>query len=104
MLHNMPPQPRSVNQVVQPDILLYPAGMESELKDQRVPVMMSESEVKNLDAWRRVQDDLPSRGEAIRRLIEAGLRAAAPAHKAGVLKLEQTGGAGRAARKKAAPG
>ena len=50
--------------------------MPEELKDQRVPVMMSVSELKKLDAWRRVNDDLPSRGEAIRRLIELGLKAA----------------------------
>jgi hypothetical protein len=49
--------------------------METELKNQRIPVMMSASEVRNLDAWRRAQEDLPSRGEAIRRLIEAGLKA-----------------------------
>jgi hypothetical protein len=55
-------------------MLGYKRGMETELKDQRVPVMMSASEVKAVDAWRRSQDDLPSRGEAIRRLIEFGLK------------------------------
>jgi hypothetical protein len=28
-----------------------------------------------IDAWRRKQDDLPTRSEAIRRLIELGLKA-----------------------------
>jgi hypothetical protein len=46
----------------------------SEKKDQRIPVMMSEEEVVAIDKWRRHQDDLPSRSEAIRRLIELGLK------------------------------
>ncbi|WP_324504061.1 hypothetical protein [Acidiphilium rubrum] len=50
---------------------------DEQLKTQRVPVMMSVSEVKAVDTWRRGQDDLPSRGEAIRRLVEAGLKALA---------------------------
>jgi hypothetical protein len=29
---------------------------------------------KQIDLWRRTQDDLPNRPEAIRRLIELGLR------------------------------
>ena len=60
--------------------------------------------LRRIDDWRRQQPELHSRAEAIRRLIEAGLRAeAAPAPKAAALTLEQTGGAGRAARKKAGP-
>jgi len=31
--------------------------------------------IKALDAWRRNQDDLPNRSEAIRRLVEGGLAA-----------------------------
>ena len=31
--------------------------------------------VKALDDWRRKQDDLPGRPEAIRRLVEIGLKA-----------------------------
>jgi hypothetical protein len=96
MLRNMRPHPGVVNQVVQLGTLRYSVGMESERKDQRVPVMMSASEVRNLDAWRRAQQDLPSRGGAIRRLIEAGLRAeAAPAPKTTAPPLERTRGAGR---------
>jgi hypothetical protein len=57
-----------------------------------------------IDAWRRGQPDLPPRAEAARRLIEAGLRAEAGASsKITSRTLEPTGGAGRAARKKAAP-
>ena len=51
----------------------------------------------------RFDQRMRSRAEAIRQLIEAGLKAAAPgAPKAAALKLEPTGGAGRAARKKGA--
>jgi metal-responsive CopG/Arc/MetJ family transcriptional regulator len=47
-----------------------------EKKDQRIPVMMSAEEVEAIDAWRRKQDDIPSRSEAIRRLVDASLRKA----------------------------
>jgi hypothetical protein len=30
--------------------------------------------MKRIDDWRRKQDDLPSRAEAIRRLVELGLK------------------------------
>jgi hypothetical protein len=46
-----------------------------EKKDQRIPVMMSTDEVDSIDSWRRRQEDLPSRSEAIRRLVELGLKA-----------------------------
>ena len=65
--------------------------METELKDQRVPVMMSVSEVRALDAWRRSQEDLPSRGEAIRRLIERGLKAPAAPVEGGSLADQSRG-------------
>jgi metal-responsive CopG/Arc/MetJ family transcriptional regulator len=42
-------------------------------KDQRIPVMMSPAEVERIDAWRREQSDIPSRSEAIRRLVAKGL-------------------------------
>jgi hypothetical protein len=39
--------------------------------------------LRRIDDWRRQRQELPSRAEAIRRLIEAGLRAeAAPSAKA----------------------
>jgi hypothetical protein len=44
-------------------------------KDQRIPVMMAVDEVGAIDEWRRLQTDLPSRSEAIRRLVELGLKA-----------------------------
>jgi len=49
--------------------------MDDEPKDQRVPIMMSASELRAVDDWsfaRRIR----SRSEAIRRLIELGLKAA----------------------------
>jgi hypothetical protein len=42
------------------------------MKDQRIPVMMSADDVAAIDEWRRKQADLPSRSEAIRRLVELG--------------------------------
>jgi hypothetical protein len=44
------------------------------MKDQRIPVMMSSEEVAAIDDWRRKNPDLPSRSEAIRRLVELGLK------------------------------
>jgi hypothetical protein len=49
--------------------------MADELKDLRIPVMMAPTDVAAIDEWRRKQPDLPSRSEAIRRLVEIGLRA-----------------------------
>jgi hypothetical protein len=56
-------------------MLLETDLMADELRDQRIPVMMTASDVAAIDAWRRKQEDLPSRSEAIRRLVEIGLRA-----------------------------
>jgi hypothetical protein len=36
--------------------------------------MMAAAEVAAIDEWRRKQPDLPSRSEAIRRLVELGLK------------------------------
>jgi hypothetical protein len=44
-----------------------------EPKDQRVPVMMSVSELKEIKDWRRSQEALPSRSEAVRQLVALGL-------------------------------
>ncbi len=43
--------------------------------DASIPVMvrLSPEQAKALDDWRRVQEDLPGRPEAIRRLVELGL-------------------------------
>jgi hypothetical protein len=74
--------------------------MDEEPRDVRLPLMVTRSEAAAIDAW-RYANHVPSRAEAIRRLIEAGLRAeGAPAHHATTRSLERTGGAGRAVRKK----
>jgi hypothetical protein len=49
-------------------------AMGDELKILRIPVMMAATDVATIDEWRRKQADLPSRSEAIRRLLELGLK------------------------------
>lgn len=41
-------------------------------------VLGSKDRIKTVDAWRRRQEDLPSRAEAIRRLVELGLKVKQP--------------------------
>ena len=48
--------------------------MQGEMKTERITTMMTPSEVKALDDW-AFANRIRSRGEAIRRLIEAGLKA-----------------------------
>lgn len=43
--------------------------------DKLLQMRVSEEFLRAIDEWRRQQDDLPSRSEAIRRLIERGLGA-----------------------------
>ncbi len=57
--------------------------MSEELKSERVTTMMTPSELKAVDDW-SFQSRIRSRGEAIRRLIQIGLRAAAEAVVPGV--------------------
>jgi Arc/MetJ-type ribon-helix-helix transcriptional regulator len=49
--------------------------MENELKTTRLNLVIAPSQVALIDAWRKSQDDLPSRSEAIRKLVELGLEA-----------------------------
>lgn len=49
------------------------ASVMAELKDQRIPVMMTRGEVARIDSYRAAQPDLPSRAEAIRRLVDKAL-------------------------------
>jgi hypothetical protein len=42
--------------------------------DQRVQLVISKGQIRAIDEWRRRQPDLPSRSEAIRRLIESALK------------------------------
>jgi len=43
-------------------------------KSARFEMVAPPSWFKNIDDWRRKQDDIPSRAEAIRRLVEKGLK------------------------------
>jgi hypothetical protein len=43
------------------------------VESKAINVRMAVDAIKSLDAWRREQDDLPGRPEAIRRLVEIGL-------------------------------
>jgi hypothetical protein len=49
--------------------------METEPLDVRLPVMVSRSAAQAIDTW-RYANHVPTRAEAIRRLIELGLEAA----------------------------
>lgn len=46
--------------------------MEKELKDQRITIMLTESELREVDDW-SFAHRIRSRGEAIRQLIDGGL-------------------------------
>lgn len=50
--------------------LCYRGRMETEKKDQRVTIMMSESELEAVDRWAH-ENHIKSRGEAVRQLLDA---------------------------------
>lgn len=45
----------------------------SEMKTERFELRLSSELLARIDEWRRNQPDLPTRSEAIRRLVESGL-------------------------------
>jgi hypothetical protein len=45
------------------------------VESEAINVRMTIDALKSLDDWRRKQEDLPGRPEAIRRLVELGLKA-----------------------------
>ena len=45
------------------------------LKTERFEMRIELEMLAKIDAWRRRQKDLPSRAEAVRRLIDQGLKA-----------------------------
>jgi hypothetical protein len=45
------------------------------IDSEAVTVRMAVDALQSIDDWRRHQDDLPGRPEAIRRLVELGLKA-----------------------------
>ncbi|WP_126154658.1 hypothetical protein [Paracoccus haematequi] len=53
--------------------------MSDEIKSVRLQMVIAPSQVAQIDAWRKAQDDLPSRSEAIRRLVDLGLAASGKA-------------------------
>jgi hypothetical protein len=50
----------------------YVMGVER--KDRTFQMRASDEWLRKVDDWRRVQPDIPARAEAIRRLVEKGLR------------------------------
>ena len=48
--------------------------MDEEPKDVRIPIMMERSLVTEIDRWRRMQDQIPARSEAIRELLRKALK------------------------------
>jgi metal-responsive CopG/Arc/MetJ family transcriptional regulator len=48
--------------------------MSTDKQDQRVQLVTSRELLTRIDNWRRKQDDLPTRSEAIRRMIDRVLR------------------------------
>lgn len=46
-----------------------------EANSERFQMRVSPEFLASIDSWRRKQDDLPSRAEAIRRLVEQALKA-----------------------------
>ena len=49
--------------------VVYGHPMSNEMKTKRLQLVMSESDLSLLDEWRRRQNDLPNRSEAVRRMI-----------------------------------
>ena len=47
---------------------------EPSVKEHRFEMRADSAWLKRLDDWRRKQADIPSRAEAIRRLVEAALK------------------------------
>ena len=50
-----------------------PSPMSMAPKTERFEMRLETTMIKRVEAWRRKQEDLPSRAEAFRRLIELGL-------------------------------
>jgi uncharacterized protein len=49
-------------------------GQDMDEKTERFEMRAPSSFLKTIDDWRRKQPELPSRAEAIRRLVEIGLK------------------------------
>ena len=64
--------------------------MAKELKSSRFIMSVEPSFIARLDKWRRKQEDMPSRAEAVRRLTDLGLSADELADKLVMNKAERT--------------
>ena len=49
--------------------------MDRDPKDQRLPILVSRAEMRELDEWRARQPGVPSRGEAVRRMMRVAIEA-----------------------------
>jgi hypothetical protein len=52
--------------------------MLADVKSEVIGVRITPETIAEIDDWRRIQADIPSRAEAIRRLVMAGLAVASP--------------------------
>lgn len=57
---------------------MLPSMNEKPAKSARLQMVISPEEIKRIDEWRRKQPELPSRSEAIRRLVKIGLLRSTP--------------------------
>jgi hypothetical protein len=67
----MPSVDSPVNQFYVTSVVV--GGVMNKKLTERFEMRLSTDDVISLDEWRRHQSDIPSRAEAIRRLVEAGL-------------------------------
>ncbi|MBI1198315.1 MAG: hypothetical protein GC203_10675 [Phenylobacterium sp.] len=58
-------------------------------KSERFELRLEQDTLDRVDAWRREQGDLPSRAEAIRRLVETGLNAATSSRRLDISNVEK---------------
>jgi uncharacterized protein YfbU (UPF0304 family) len=59
------------------------------LKSERFELRLEQDALDRVDDWRRAQSDLPSRAEAVRRLVEAGLGALTPSRRLNPSNVEK---------------
>jgi len=57
------------------DVLQAMVHSTNDLKSTTIQMRVSDEFLRLVDEWRRAQPDLPSRSEAIRRLVAAGVQA-----------------------------
>lgn len=50
-----------------------PTKLDEDSETERVPLVAPRSWIRRVDEWRRTQSKIPSRADAIRQLVDAGL-------------------------------